>query len=260
MSVSVSIASLKFKSSKAALSLKIDAIPFLSVFSYIFNFHCFKFSLCIGFFPILPWMSIAMKRYCCLVFIYSFIHLLFNQYWFWSKYSRVLSRHVLTFLWVDRKVHGWFLLTVNFRLKVAGVGRRLPSKRSAEWRVVAPDGTLQLTPSGERHIWSDAHFCSVGEPVRLAWKHFFGEHAEKNADSQNSISDHSIHFLLQFRVVVFGFVSLWTSVSLNSHLKSRNEKVLLIDENLRTSRSVKTVIKQKKWNKRTAAWKCLWPC
>ena len=140
----------------------------------------------------------------------------------------MLSKHVLTFLWVDRKVHGWVLLAVNFRLKVAGVGRRLPRKRSAEWRVVAPDGTLQLTPSGESHIWSDVHFGSVGEPVRLAWKHFFGKYVEKNANSQNSISEQNIHFLLQFRVFLGFFSSVmdqrfsWLSFKKNPPKKKRN--------------------------------------
>ena len=206
----------------------------------------YSFPFCCGW--VLPWSDFVMK--CYLVFICSFIYPSFNQYWFWSKYSHVLSKHVLTFLWVDTKVHGWLLLAVNFRLKVAGVGRRLPSKRSAEWRAVAPDGTLQLTPSGESHIWSDEHFCSVGEPVRLTWKHFFGKYVEKNADSQNSISEQNFHFLLQFRVFL-GFVSSvmdqrfsWFSFKKKKRKQKQNQKVMLLDENLRNGRSVKTGIKQ----------------
>ena len=82
---------------------------------------------------------------------------------------------------------------------------------------------------------------------------------EKNAYRQNSISEHNIHFLLQFRAF-FGFVYSDTDQRFLDSLKKKkkkNQKVLLLDENLRNGGSVKTGIKPKKLNERT---ECLWPC
>ena len=88
--------------------------------------------------------------------------------------------------------------TVSLGMKVARAGRRLPSKRSTEWRVVALDSTLQLTPCGDGHGRSDAQSGGSRQPVRLAWWNSLEKNVKKNADSKNSVQKKNIHLSLFF--------------------------------------------------------------